>query len=225
MTTSKKIRSELIKKMAQPTIYKKMESIRKIAGNSISKEVAVDIIASQEDIDVHSILKTEARTEELDEFKDALSKFDFGNGQVKRKPEKDNEQRKETVEKSPYDYLLSKFNIDAELVTDCKIQKPYRKAVSEALLTLETRIRSTLNLSDTFTGAALITEAKKQGVFKRAVPAEEEGLYFMFMGAFKWLRNPTGHRKINYTKEDSIKMVLYTDYLIKLFDGLVNKRI
>ena len=78
MITSKKIRNALLKKMAQPTIYKKMESIRKIAGNSISKEVAVDIIASQEDIDVHSILKTENRVEELGEFKDALSKFDFG---------------------------------------------------------------------------------------------------------------------------------------------------
>ena len=225
MTTSKKIRNALLKKMARPTIYKKMEAVRKITGSSISREVAVDIVASQEEIDVHSILKNEGRTEELDEFKDTLSKFDFGNGQVKRKPEKNNEYKKETVEKSPYDYSLSKFNIDAELVVDCRIQKPYRKAVSEALLTLETRIRSTLGLSDTLTGASLVTEAKKQEVFKRIVPAEEEGLYFMFMGAFKWLRNPTGHRKINYTKENAIKMVLYTDYLIKLFDDLVHKRI
>lgn len=86
MTTSKKIRSELIKKMARSTIYKKMEVVRKIAGNSISKEAAADVVASQEEIDVHSILKNEGRTEELNEFKDALSKFDFGNGQVERKP-------------------------------------------------------------------------------------------------------------------------------------------
>ena len=225
MTTSKKIREVLLNKMAQPTIYKKIEVVRKIAGNSISKEVAVDIVASQEDIDVHSILKKEGRTQELDEFKDALSKFDFGNGQVKRKPEKDKDQKKETVEKSPYDYSLSKFNIDAELVADCKIQKPYRKAVSESLLTLETRIRNTLGLDETYYGEKLIAEAKAQNIFKRKLKAEEEGLYFMFMGAFKWLRNPTGHRKINYTKEDSIKIVMYTDYLIKLFDDLVNKRI
>jgi len=86
MTTSKKIRNALLKKMAQPTIYKKIEAVRKITGNSISREVAVDIVASQEEIDVHSILKNEGRTEELDEFKDTLSKFDFGNGAVKRKP-------------------------------------------------------------------------------------------------------------------------------------------
>lgn len=129
------------------------------------------------------------------------------------------------VERSPYDYPLSKFDIDSELILDCKIQKPYRKAVSEAMLTLETRIRSTLSLPDTFTGASLITEAKKKGVFQRTVPAEEEGLYFLFMGAIKWLRNPSNHRKITYSKDDSIKMVLFADYLISLFDDLVNKRI
>ncbi len=228
MTTSKKIRSELLKKIAQPTIYKRMESVRKTTGKSISKEVAVDVVASQEGIDVYSILKEEGRIEELTEFKDTRAKFDFdnGNGKVKRITKNDFIDKNENyLDRSPYDYVLSKFNIDEELVADCKIQKPYRKAVSEALLTLETRIRSTLGLPDTSTGADLVTKAKKQGVFRRTVPAEEEGLYFMFMGAFKWLRNPSGHRKINYTKEDAIKIVLHTDYLIRLFDDLVNKRI
>lgn len=86
MTTSKKIREALLKKMGQSTIYKKIEAVEKIAGSSISREVAADIVASQEKIDIYSILKNEGRTKELDEVKDTLSKFDFGNGEIKRKP-------------------------------------------------------------------------------------------------------------------------------------------
>lgn len=225
MTTSKSIRQELLKKMAQPTIYKKIEAVKKKTGNSISKEVALDVVASLEDIEVHDILKKEGREEELKEYKDVMAKFDFGNGIAVRKPVIVNKTDENKEEKSPYDFSLAKYSLDPELVDDCKIQKPYRNAVSEALLTLETRIRSTLGLSDTYTGAALITEANKRGVFKRTVPAEEQGLYFLFMGAFNWLRNPPGHKKVEYTKEQTLKVVLFTDYLIKLFDDLVNKRI
>lgn len=225
MTTSKTIRQELLKRMATPTIYKKIKEVKKKTGNSISKEIAVDVVASMEDIDVQSILKKEGREEELKDFRDVIAKFDFGNGIAVRRPIVVGGNTENKEERSPYDLPLAKYEIDSELIRDCKIQQPYRRAVSEALLTLETRIRSLLNLSDTFTGAALITEAKNRNVFKRTVPAEEEGLYFLFMGAIKWLRNPPGHKKVDYSKEETIKIVLFTDYLINLFDDLVNMRI
>ena len=82
-----------------------------------------------------------------------------------------------------------------------------------------------MGLDETFYGEKLITEAKTREVFKRKLKGEEDGLFFMYMGAIKWLRNPSGHRKIKYTKEDSIKIVLYADFLIKLFEDLVNRRI
>lgn len=63
------------------------------------------------------------------------------------------------------------------------------------------------------------------GVFKRNVPAEERGLAMLFRGSIMWLRNPLGHKKIEYTKEETMKIVLFADYLVKLFDDLVNKRI
>lgn len=225
MITSKKIREELLKRMAQPTIYTKIKDVRKKTGNSISKEVAVDVVAALEEINVYDILKEEGRENELKEFRDVMAKFDFGNGIAVKKSVVVNGNSENKEEKSPYDLPLTKFNIDSELVRDCKIHQPYRKAVSEALLTLETRIRSTLELPDTYTGAALITEANKRGIFKRTVTAEEQGLFFLFMGAFNWLRNPTGHKKVEYSKEDAVKIVLFTDFLLNLFDDLVNKRI
>ena len=86
MTTSKTIRDELLKKMVSSTIYTKMNRVKKIASNSISREVALDIVASHEGIDVHSILTKEGRIDELYEFKETLSKFNFGDNQVKRIP-------------------------------------------------------------------------------------------------------------------------------------------
>lgn len=227
MAISKLVKTELDKlNIPYQTIHSRKRALRKKSKNAISSETALYIVAANEGIDVHKLLPKDGKDKDLEDFKTARATYDFDNYEIKKKPPKNNSQQKENnVEKLPYDYSLSKFNIDAELVADCKIQKPYRKAVSEALLTLETRIRSTLGLPDTYTGAALITEAKKRDVFKRTVPAEEEGLYFLFMGAMKWLRNPPGHRKVEYSKEDSVKIVLFTDYLIRLFDDLVNKRI
>lgn len=223
MTTSKLIRQELRKKkIPNRTIYNRINQVKSKTGNSITDEVALDVVASLEDIDVQKFLKKEGRSQELSEFRDTMAKFDFGNN-IARKPKIQTIKKK--IERSPYDMSLAKYSIDQELVDDCKIQKPYRKAVGEALLTLETRIRKTLSLPDSVTGVDLISAAQQQGVFKRNVSSEEQGLTMLYRGAVMWLRNPPGHRKVQYSKEDTVKVVLFTDYLIRLFDDLYNKRI
>lgn len=226
MAISKLVKAKLDElKIPYQTIHSRKRSLREKTKNAISSETALYIVAADEGIDVHKLLNKDGKQKELDDFKTACATYNFDNSEIKRKPKIKNDEKKNKPIKSPFDIPLSQYNIDAELISDCKIQKPYRKAVSEAMLTLETRIRSALGVDETFFGEKLIAEAKRQDVFKRKVQAEEDGLFFMYMGAIKWLRNPSGHRKINYTKEDSVKMVLYADYLIKLFDDLINKRI
>jgi hypothetical protein len=220
----KNITHELLKKMPLRTMYNRMNKMKKIAKHSISNEVAFDVVASLSGIDVQKILsKHDDGGRELAEFRDAISRFDFESGEVKRtkviKPEK------RRNDKSPYDMSLSKYGIDQELVEDCRIQKPYRKAVSEALLTLETRMRKTLKAGDSVTGIDLVSEAIKQGAFDRPVKSERDGLSQLYRGVFMWFRNPQSHRKVKYSKEDAVKMVLFIDYLIRLFDDLYNKRI
>lgn len=223
MTTSKLIRAELRKKnIPQSTIYDKINQVKAKTGNSISQEVALDVVASQAGLNVSKLLKKEGRADELRNFMGVMAKFDFGNN-VARKPKIQIVEKR--IDKSPYDLPLSKYNIDQELIDDCKIKRPYRNAVSEAMLTLETRIRKQLALPDSLTGVALIDEAQKRGIFKRTVLSEEQGLAMLFRGAVMWVRNPSGHRKVNYSKADSIKMVLFADYLIRLFDDLLNKRV
>lgn len=223
MTTSKTIRDKLLEKIPKRRMYTRIEQVKRTAQNSITSEVAMYVVASQENISVPKILKKENKDSELDDFQQAITTFDFETG-VARKPKPPNSQ--ESKEKtSPFDFPLSKFNIDQELIRDCKIQQPYRNAVKEALLTLETKIQKNLNVDSTHYGVALITEAKKKGVFDRIDKGESEGLYFLFRGAIQWLRNPSGHKKVNYSKEDAIKIVLFADHLISLFDDLFNKRI
>jgi hypothetical protein len=218
------ITRELLKIIPSRTMYNRMNKMKKIAKYSISNRVALDVVASLAGIDVQKVLsKQDDGRQELAEFRDAISRFDFESGEVKRTRAVKPKKRKN--DKSPYDMPLGKYGIDLELVNDCRIHKPYRKPVSEALLTLETRMRKTLKAGDSVTGTNLVSEASKQGVFTRSVQSEQDGLNQLYRGVFLWFRNPQGHRKVEYSKEDAVKMVLFIDYLIRLFDDLYNKRI
>src|SRR3989344_3762279 len=72
---------------------------------------------------------------------------------------------KKVGKESPYYFPLSKFNIDDELIKDCKLVKPYRGCVKEALLTLETKIKKRLNTNKN--GQDLIKECLSRGVFNK----------------------------------------------------------
>ena len=226
MASSKLIREALNKKgIPDQTVYSRIKAVRAITKNSISPEIAIAVVASKEGIDVHRLLKKEGRNDEIEKYSDAVTKFDFENSRINIQPKKIKELNEQKMEKSPYETPLSKFDIDSELISDCKIVKPYRNAVSNAFLTLETRMRAILNAPSNMTGIELVTEAAKQGLFIRHVGSESQGLEMLFRSAVLWIRNPPGHRKVNYDKESALKLVLYADYLMKLFDDLKNKRI
>lgn len=216
---NQKIMAAILKHISKSTAYCKIGTIRRKTNNSISKNAAACILASKYGIDVYEILKDTGS--ELEEFKGALELVRSTNQSSKIqktiKPTDNNHDQK-----TPYDYPLSEFGLDSDLVKNCKIRPPYRTAVREAALALEVRIRNLLNLDLNYFGNNLIDEAKKRGVFDRSVVSEGQGLYFMYSGAVKWIRNPSEHQQTEYTKEEAIKIVLYHDYLIKLFNKLIN---
>ena len=120
-------------------------------------------------------------------------------------------------------FPLSAFNLHAGLTEDCGpvFKKPFRSAIREALLNLEEKIRAKIGSDED--GHNLITEAKNKGVFKRNKSSESTGLYFLYSGAIMWLRNPPNHRKLKYGKEEALKIIVFTDYLIQLFDQLCSE--
>ena len=217
MAINKKIMGEICKQIGQRSAYRKISKIRRKTGNSISKNIAACILASQINIDVYNILQNDDK--ELAEFRQALTNFD--DAKIIKQPKKE-DNKKNTKKDSPYDYSLSKFDLDGDLIKNCKIQLPYRTAVKEAALVLETRIRTELQLGPEYTGTRLIQHAKKINIFKRPIDSEADGLYFTYMGVFQWIRNPPGHQQIEYTKDETIKIILYIDYLIKLFSKIAN---
>jgi hypothetical protein len=168
MVMSKLIRNKLLTKIPQSTMYNKIKSIKSKTGNSISEDIALDILASQHGIDVYNLLKKEGRMDEIMQFQDAVKSFDFGNNvhikDTKRQIDQTNLQKED---RSPYDLPLSKFNLDIELTKDCKMHPPYRNVVNEAFRTLETRIKKVLNLPESSIGIDIISQAEKMGIFKK----------------------------------------------------------
>ena len=216
---NKKIMVEICKRTSKPTAYRKIFKIQQEASHSISRETSACVLASQLDVDIYKLLQDDEK--QLSKVQHVLSTFNFKDRKDMKHLKQNSNERKST-KNTPYDYPLSKFNLDAELVKNCKIHPPYRVAIKEAALVLETRLRDKLKLGPECTGVSLVTKAKQEDLFKQPVKSETDGLFFTYMGAFQWIRNPLGHRKIDYTKEEAIKIVLYFDYLLKLLDDLIN---
>jgi len=123
----------------------------------------------------------------------------------------------------PLSISLSQFNLFPELAKECKIKKPYSKEINHAILNLEDFMRKKMKLDETFHSKGLVEEARRKNIFKRKLESESQGLYFMYMSAFLWLRNGGFHKKQNAEKDECFKLIMFIDYLIKLFDKLANE--
>lgn len=157
----------------------------------------------------------------IDKIREDHNELKYKIKRFKQEPKREVKEISTNTEiKSPYDFSLKQYEVDEELIRDCKLIKPYRAAVKEAMLTLETRLRNELNLDPSLTGQDLIKEANKKDLFKQKVESQTHGLYFLFCGAILWFRNPPSHTKVDYRKEDAVKIILFIDYLLKLFEIL-----
>jgi len=145
--------------------------------------------------------------------------------QVKPVEERIKDETTKQPETDPFLISLSRFSLFSDLAKECKVRKPYSKEINHAILNLEVFMRKKMGLDDTFYSIKLIDEAKKIGVFLRKVPGESEGLFFLYRAAILWLRNGGAHKKRGSEKEECFKIILFTDYLIKLFDNLYDQNV
>lgn len=117
---------------------------------------------------------------------------------------------------------IKNVNLDSELLSDCfPLHKPYRSQIREAFLTLEIRMKTRLSLPEEKIGVELVNEAIKMGVFKRPLKSEQDGLQLLYKSVFLWFRNPPSHKKIEFEKIEAIELILFADYLLKLFEKLI----
>lgn len=118
-----------------------------------------------------------------------------------------------------WESMIQDLELDDEIIRDCfPLEKPFRQKAFEALLTVETRMKKRLNLPPSDVGMAVIEAAARMNVFKRNVLAEEQGIQLLFKGSVLGLRNVLGHNKLEMNKQEAMKIILFADYLIKLFE-------
>lgn len=88
--------------------------------------------------------------------------------------------------------------------------------------TVETKMKKMLNLPRGHTGIDIVDEAKRMGVFFRGNSREElseaQGIELLFRGSVLWLRNVLHHNITNMKKTEATKIILFADFLIKLFE-------
>lgn len=103
----------------------------------------------------------------------------------------------------------------AQAVSSSFFAGKFDTAVFDAFKEVEIAVRDASGLSGV--GAALMMEAFKAGgpLFDKDADAnEEEGLRFVFAGAFKVFRNSTGHRNVQMDAESAAALIIHASYLL-----------
>ena len=119
------------------------------------------------------------------------------------------------------DSIIQDLDLDDEIIRDCfPLQEPYRIQASEALLTLETRMKKRLKIERSHVGVEIIDDANRIGVFEREDSGEAQGMQLLFRSSVLGIRNILHHNKPNMDKNEAIKIILFADYLLKLFETL-----
>jgi uncharacterized protein (TIGR02391 family) len=112
-------------------------------------------------------------------------------------------------------------DLDPRLVDRCA-GKDYHDVVTNAFALLEDEIRQKLGVGREQFGGSLIDLAfspDKGGLVLGQTPAEKEGIYLLFKGAFSFLRNPPSHTlNVDEGRNAALKLIHRIDLLIKLVD-------
>jgi len=98
----------------------------------------------------------------------------------------------------------------------------YEQAVFVAMKAVEVRVRALSGLGDSMVGVDLMTKAfNAQGPLTdpKAVSGEQVGTMNLFQGAYAVLRNPAGHRDVNYDDvTEASEAVATASLLMRILD-------
>jgi uncharacterized protein (TIGR02391 family) len=104
----------------------------------------------------------------------------------------------------------------------------YEQAVFVAMKAVEVRVRELAQLGDDCFGVDLMNRAfGPTGALtdQTAVKGEQEGIRSLFVGAYAVLRNPTGHRDIDYDDiAEAAEAVMTASLLMRILDRVESRR-
>ena len=103
----------------------------------------------------------------------------------------------------------------------------YEQAVFVAMKAVEVRVRSLAHLGDDMIGVALMTQAfRTDGPLTDpgAVAGEQIGTMMLFQGAYAVLRNPAGHREVDYDDvAEASEAVATASLLMRILDRVEHR--
>jgi uncharacterized protein (TIGR02391 family) len=113
---------------------------------------------------------------------------------------------------------------DAELRRRCvdllTAEGEHDRAVREACVVLETRVRAAISAPDDLIGTALMEQAfspKAPKLRLSTIEAEQLGAMQIYRGVMAYYRNPTGHRvRDDFEREEALRIVAWIDHLLLL---------
>ncbi|HEX3722372.1 MAG TPA: TIGR02391 family protein, partial [Nitrolancea sp.] len=102
------------------------------------------------------------------------------------------------------------------------------QAVFVAMKAVEVRVRALAELGDDVVGVGLMTQAFRGGgplTDPEAVPGEQVGTMNLFQGAYAVLRNPAGHRDVDYDDVTEASEAIATASLLMRILDRVERRL
>lgn len=112
-------------------------------------------------------------------------------------------------------------DLDKDLEENCN-NKNYRDTIANAFPLIEDRLRKKVGVGREIFGSDLVDYAfgpKNGKLILGVTEAEREGTYFLFKGAFLYLRNPSNHTmEAKDSRNAAIKIMHTADHLLKLID-------
>jgi uncharacterized protein (TIGR02391 family) len=120
---------------------------------------------------------------------------------------------------------------DAELRRRCAdlltAEGDHDRAVREACVVLESRVRAAIGAPDDLIGTALMEQAfsaKTPKLRLSTVEQEQLGALQMYRGVMAYYRNPTGHRvRDDFDREEALRIVAWVDHLLLLIGRTIDR--
>lgn len=134
-------------------------------------------------------------------------------------------------ESVPRFHPLASHIADEELRRRCSdllgAEDDYDRAIAQACLILENRVRLAIGGDATLVGANLMGRAfnVRDGQLRCSeVEAEQQGILFTYQGLIAFFRNSTGHHVVDtYTQHDAFCFVMWVDLLLRLIASAVER--